>query len=485
MEHSSPVRVRFAPSPTGYLHIGGLRTALYNHLFARRLNGAFILRIEDTDRSRYVKGAVENLIESLRWIGLSFDEGPEIGGEYGPYTQSERLKLYREHADILLNNGHAYRCFCTPEILGTMRSIQTETKTKSRYDGRCKLLSETDIRERLEHSVPFTVRMSIPRAVEVHFEDIVRGSMTVSSDDIDDQVLLKSDGYPTYHLANVVDDHFMRISHVIRGEEWLPSTSKHVLLYSFFGWNPPQFAHLPLLLNPDRSKLSKRQGDVAVEDYRSKGYLPQALANYVALLGWNTTDDKELYSVAELCETFSLERVGKAGAIFDQEKLRWFNAQYLKRETLDGLIDLCAPFLQSAYGDLPDRKILRRIVTAVTKYLVLPGDAVEHALIFFENETAFENDAARATLDNEQAKIVLGAFLENATKVIPWEEEQIKTFIKTIQAQTGVKGKELFMPIRVALTGRNHGPDIPLISEIFGRDKCMSRIERVLRQTVK
>jgi glutamyl-tRNA synthetase len=281
------VRTRFAPSPTGFLHVGGLRTALYNYLFAKKHNGQFILRIEDTDQTRIVPGAVENLIETLKWAGIEFDEGPFKGGPFGPYIQSQRLELYHKHALELVEKGYAYYCFCSPERLEKMRQEQIKLGQPPKYDGTCRRLTSDEVKKKLDEGLPKTIRMKIPEWGELKFNDLIRGDVTINFKVLDDQILLKSDGFPTYHLAVVVDDHYMKISHVIRGEEWLPSTPKHILLYDYFQWEKPYFAHLPLLLNPDRTKLSKRQGDVAVEDYRAKGYLPEAVVNFIALLGWN------------------------------------------------------------------------------------------------------------------------------------------------------------------------------------------------------
>ncbi|HHE54163.1 MAG TPA: glutamate--tRNA ligase, partial [Caldithrix abyssi] len=323
------VRVRFAPSPTGYVHVGSLRTALYNYLFARHNKGQFVLRIEDTDRNRYVPGAVENLLETLQWAGLDYDEGPEKGGPYGPYFQSERMEIYSQHVQILLEKDAAYPCFCSEERLSAMREEQAQKNLPIMYDGHCRNIPKEQALERMKNET-HVIRLKVPRNGTTIVEDLIRGTVSFENNVIDDQILLKSDGYPTYHLANVVDDHLMKISHVIRGEEWLPSTPKHILLYQAFGWELPQFAHLPLLLNPDRTKLSKRQGDVAVEDYRAKGFLPQALVNFVALLGWNKGDDQEIFSLEELIEYFSLERVNKAGAVFDLKKLEWMNGHYIR-----------------------------------------------------------------------------------------------------------------------------------------------------------
>jgi glutamyl-tRNA synthetase len=303
------VRVRFAPSPTGLVHIGSLRTALYNFLFARQRKGTFVLRIEDTDRTRYVEGAVDNLLSTLAWCGLSYDEGPVKDGSHGPYYQSERLSIYTDYCTQLIEAGYAYPCFCSEARLAEMRKIQMAEKKPLKYDGRCRHLDPYEARKKAKHE-QHVIRMMVPETGETVVDDLVRGVVTFQNGQIDDQVLLKSDGYPTYHLANVVDDHLMQITHVIRGEEWLPSTPKHLLLYRYLGWDAPQFAHLPLLLNPDRSKLSKRQGDVAVEDYRAKGYLPEALVNFVALLGWSKGDDQELFSLEALIDHFSLGEAG-------------------------------------------------------------------------------------------------------------------------------------------------------------------------------
>lgn len=319
------VRVRFAPSPTGYLHVGGLRTALYNYLFAKRHGGVCILRIEDTDRTRLVEGAADALSHTLRWAGIEFDEGPEQGGACGPYVQSERFDLYRKYASDLLERDAAYYAFDTAEELDAMRKRMQDAGIAWRYDRTTMrnqyTLGEAETKRLLAENAPRVIRMKVPLSGEIRFDDLVRGTITVPARDVDDQILLKSDDFPTYHLANIVDDHLMGITHVIRGEEWLPSTPKHALLYDALGWERPKFAHLPLLLNPDKTKLSKRQGDVAVEDYRDKGYFKEALVNFVALLGWNPSATREIFSMQELIESFTLEKVNKAGAVFDTQKL--------------------------------------------------------------------------------------------------------------------------------------------------------------------
>ncbi len=470
------VRVRFAPSPTGFLHVGGLRTALYNFLFARHHGGVFILRIEDTDQSRFVEGAADNLRSTLEWIGLSYDEGPGKGGSAGPYVQSERLPIYSAHAERLLALDKCYRCFCTPEELEEMRRRQIAEKKPPMYDRRCRSLGREEIDRRMAEGRPFVLRMKIPLFGELAFHDLIRGEITIGHRVLDDQVLVKSDGFPTYHLANVVDDHLMGITHVIRGEEWLPSTPKHILLYEAFGWAPPAFAHLPLLLNRDRSKLSKRQGDVAVEEYRAKGYLPEALLNFVALLGWNTPDEQEMFSLGELIGTFSLERVGKAGAVFDIEKLNWMNAQYLKRLPPEELTERCLPYLRQAGFDVSDPARARAVVEAVSSHLTSLGSVAEHAAIFFAERVEFESEEARIVAEAEGARRVYASFLAAAGRSAQWSREAFKAMMKETQQESGMKGKDLFMPVRVALTGRMHGPELPLVAEALGRAECIARV---------
>lgn len=480
MTNTQEVRVRFAPSPTGFLHVGGLRTALYNYLFAKRSHGKFILRIEDTDRSRFVEGATENLLETLRWVGLDFDEGPGKDGDCAPYIQSQRLALYRDQAEQLLDAGKAYRCFCTQQELDEMRETQQAAKEQQMYDRRCRNLPPEDIQKNIRDAQPFVIRLKIPLAGEMHFTDIIRGDVSINFSVIDDQVLIKSDGYPTYHLANVVDDHFMKITHVIRGEEWLPSTPKHILLYQAFGWTPPEFAHLPLLLNADKSKLSKRQGDVAVEDYRAKGYLREALLNFVALLGWHAADDRELYSLDELASEFSLDRVGKSGAVFDVEKLKWMNAQYLKNYSVEVLTEMCRPFLQESGFDLSDEPRIRTIVELLASRIQVPYAIAEHARIFLDEKIVLQSDEQRIIIASENAKKIFIAFLEHAESLRTWTREDFKALLKTVQTNTGIKGKDLYMPIRLAMIAQEHSPDLATIAEIFGKEKCLQRIRSAL-----
>ncbi len=475
-----PVRVRFAPSPTGFLHVGGLRTALYNFLFARHHRGKFVLRIEDTDRSRYVEGATENLIRTLKIMGLQYDEGPDVGGEYGPYLQSQRLELYRQHAQQLVESGHAYYCFCTPAELEAMRKRQEAAKQPIMYDGTCRRLTAEEVQKRLKQGKPYVVRLKMPREGETRFSDLIRGDVAFQNELIDDQILLKSDGYPTYHLANVIDDHYMEISHVIRGEEWLPSVPKHLQLYKAFGWEPPQMAHLPLLLNPDRSKLSKRQGDVAVEDFLEKGYLPEALINFVALLGWNPGTDQEIFSLQELIEKFSLERVNKSGAVFDLNKLNWMNGHYIRELPEEKRVAFLTPFLKKAGYDVSDPEKTRKVIAAIYKRIERGIDVKEQAAIFYQDHLEIREPEAREILQKESARTVLRTFLQ---KIAPLHELDVQTFsqvMKEVQRETGFKKQDLWMPIRVALTGVTHGPDLPLVIEILGKAKIESFVRQVL-----
>ncbi len=478
---SEQIRTRFAPSPTGYLHVGGLRTALFNFLFARHHGGKFILRIEDTDQTRYVEGAVEKIIDGLKWAGIEYDEGPDVGGEYGPYVQSQRTGLYRKYARQLVEQGDAYYCFCTAEKLEKMREEQTAKGLPTRYDGTCRRLSAEDVQRLLAEGQPHVIRLKMPEAGETHFTDLVRGKVTVQNELVDDQVLLKSDGFPTYHLANVVDDHLMGVTHVIRGEEWLLSVPKHLRLYEALGWEPPQMAHLSLLLNPDRSKLSKRQGDVAVGDYIEKGYLPQALVNFVALLGWSPGDDREFFTMEELIEAFSLERVNKSGAVFDLDKLNWMNGNYIRKLPPEELVDFLIPFLKREGVDVSDRGTITKIILSVYKNITRGDQIYRAARVFFKDTLEISDPEALAVVREESARTVLSRFLEKLENLSALDMDSFKATMKEIQKETGLKGPQLWKPVRVALTGELSGPELPAVIEIFGKDKVRSFVEQALQ----
>jgi nondiscriminating glutamyl-tRNA synthetase len=472
------VRTRFAPSPTGYLHVGGLRTALFNYLFARKNGGSFILRIEDTDQQRKSENAVEQLIEMLHWAGIDYDEGPHKGGPYGPYIQSERLDIYRKYVGILLEQRHAYYCFCTPERLERIRQDQIEQKQTPGYDRHCRDLDPAESESRVRKGEPCVVRMKVPLEGEITLEDSVRGSVTIPYKVVDDQVILKSDGYPTYHCAVVVDDHLMGVTHVVRGEEWLASTPKHILLYNYFGWDIPVYAHVPLLLNPDRSKLSKRQGHVSVEAYRDLGYLPQALLNFVALLGWNPGNDRELFSLEELVREFSIERINKAGAVFDVEKLNWMNSEYIKRCTIDDLAGYIKPYFENAGYSIGDRDRFMLVTEMVRTRIATLPESVQEAAFIYRDTIEPEDEESRELITLGTSKQLFSALLEKIKKAGSLSGELFKNIVQEAGKDLGIKGKHLFMPVRAALTGRSKGPDLPLLMEVLGKDEVIKRLSK-------
>lgn len=471
------VRVRFAPSPTGYVHVGSLRTALYNYLFARHHNGKLILRIEDTDQSRYVEGAVDNLLSTMSWANLEYDEGPQKEGGYGPYFQSKRLDIYNKHMDILIRSDNAYPCFCSSERLNKVREEQAEKNESIMYDGACRHIPKEEALLRMQQET-HVIRLKIPEG-ETVIEDIIRGEVRFENGLIDDQVLIKTDGFPTYHLANVVDDHLMRISHVIRGEEWLPSTPKHVILYQAFGWELPQFAHLPLLLNRDRSKLSKRQGDVAVEDYRKKGFLVEALVNFVALLGWNKGDDTEIFSLTDLVDSFSLERVNKAGAVFDTDKLNWMNGHYIRSMPEDeyyaqGLKWMAALKLDSGNAE-KNRLILQALRDHLNRFDELP----EKSELFFKDRLNYSADALE-WIGREESKNVFHIMAAELKSHEIVDLEVFKKLMAKVQKESGVKGKNLWMPVRAAITGLTSGPELPVVIQVLGKAKVDNFVKQAI-----
>lgn len=474
-------RVRFAPSPTGYLHIGGLRTALYNFLFARRNNGKLILRIEDTDRNRYVEGALENLLETLKWSGIVIDEGPENPGDYGPYIQSERLDIYRTYSEQLIEAGLAYYAFDTPERLKQLKEDQYKNKLQPVYDKAALNLSSEEVRLRLENGEPHVVRMNIKPGGKVIVNDIIRGSVEFDRSVIDDQILIKSDGYPTYHLANVVDDHLMKITHVIRGEEWLSSTPKHVLLYEFLGWEIPLFAHLPLLLNSDRSKLSKRQGDVAVEDYKEKGYFREALLNFVGLLGWSAGDDKEFYLLEEMIEKFTLERVQKSGAIFNVDKLNWINSEHLKAKENAALLPLLKNELNnSEFKDLKfEDSYLLKAIQSMKERVTFMKDYLELSPYFFKAPVEYDQDIVQKRW-KEDTPVHLTALRDEFEKLDNPDKEEYETALKKVAENLEIGSGKLIHPVRLAVSGIGVGPGVYDLLVTIGKEEVINRITTAL-----
>ncbi|TAK61274.1 MAG: glutamate--tRNA ligase [Bacteroidetes bacterium] len=512
MSISPTIRVRFAPSPTGYLHVGGLRTALYNYLFARKNNGTFVLRIEDTDRTRYVEGAVENLLKTLVWAGLEYDEGPvqDAGykmqdsgfrlqvsggrvssnyqgvvevGEYGPYIQSERLEIYKEHIHQLIEKKKAYYCFCTQERLEQLREAQQKEKLQTKYDKHCLNLSQSEIEENLEAKIPYVVRLNVEGNQTVVTDDVIRGRVEFDSNLIDDQVLVKSDGYPTYHFANVVDDHLMKITHVIRGEEWLPSTPKHALLYDAFEWEKPVFAHLPLLLNPDKSKLSKRQGDVAVEDYRSKGFLNEALVNFVALLGWNPGTEQELFSMEELVQQFSLERVHQAGAVFNLEKLNWLNFEHLRKKSDSEVLQMLkeqlaeSRFKNKQFSD----EYLLQVIEAMRPRMSFVKDIIEQSSYFFELPASYEEEGVKKRW-KEETPSQLNRLIEEFSSLVNPTKEQYEQALHKAAESLGIGNGKLIHAVRLAVSGVSGGPGLYDMLFILGREEVIRRIETAIEK---
>ncbi|MDP3245103.1 MAG: glutamate--tRNA ligase [bacterium] len=525
MNSLKKIRVRFAPSPTGFLHIGSLRTALYNYLFAKKNKGDFLLRVEDTDRARFVEGGLENIIKTIDWCGLEYDEGPKLKihntkyiiqntGKYGPYIQSERLEIYQKYAEELVKKGKAYYCTCSPERLETLRQEQMARHEPTRYSGFCRTQnSKLKTQNLLKENKPYVIRLKVPKTGETKFTDIVRGQVSFENKLIDDQVLLKSDGYPTYHLANVVDDHLMNISHVIRGEEWLPSTPKHILLYQAFGWTPPQFAHLPLLLNSDRSKLSKRQGDVAVEDYLKKGYTKEALLNFIALLGWNPKTEQEIFSLKDLIESFKLEDINKAGAIVNFEKLDWMNEHYLRQKSTKELTELCLPYLIEAElitmqnakckmqnynskckiietGEEVDFTWLEQIISLDQERLKKLSDIVDLTAFFFTDLPKYEpsilqwkKSGAEAAVEHLKALI---EFLQNVKQEKNnWNKDNLEKIIKDFIEKENLGVGETLWPMRVALSGRQASPPPFELAAILGKEKTLKRLNHAITLLAK
>jgi glutamyl-tRNA synthetase len=482
------VRVRYAPSPTGEPHVGNIRTALFNWLLARHEGGTFILRIEDTDQARIVPGALEAIFDSLRWLGLDWDEGPNVGGLHAPYFQSQRLEHYHRASEQLIASDNAYRCYCSPERLEEVRAEQMRYKQPPKYDRRCRNLSPGERRELEEQGIPPVVRFKTPLSGRTTFHDLVRGNVTFENDTLDDFVLLKSDGFPTYHLANVVDDHLMGITHVLRGDEWLSSTPRHVLMYQAFGWQPPVLAHLPMILGPDRAKLSKRHGDTSILQYRDKGFLPQALFNFLALLGWSLDDKTELISRQDFVRHFSLERIVKNPAIFNMDKLTWMNGVYVRELGLDELTEQLAPFLEERLpADIPrpvDRSYLRRIVPLIQERIKRLDEAAVLTDFFFrEGELSYPIEdllGKRFTRQPQEAADALAAVRERIAALARWDEEALEGVIRPLAEELGLKTGELFGAIRVAVTGRTAAPPLFQTMAVLGRQRCLEHLDAAI-----
>ncbi|KEO81712.1 glutamate--tRNA ligase [Tumebacillus flagellatus] len=478
------VRLRYAPSPTGHLHIGGARTALFNYLFAKKHNGTYILRIEDTDQARNKENADVGFMNGFEWLGLPWDEGPRVGGEYGPYSCMERLDIYQRHTDQLLAEGKAYHCYCSEEELEAEREELSARGELPRYLGKCRHLTAEQKAAHEAAGRKATVRFRVPDDHVLKFHDMIRGDIEFESNGIGDFVIVKSDGVPTYNFAVTVDDALMKISHVVRGEEHLSNTPRQLLIYEAFGWTVPEFAHLPLILNETGKKLSKRDESIVqfIEQYEELGYLPEAILNFLALLGWSPGGEQEMFTLDELVEQFSFERVQKSGAIFDSGKLAWMNGQYIKAADLDRIVNLAVPFLQKAgfLGADYDRAWVSQFVELYKDGLNAVAEITEHAALFFDTEVAYDEEA-KAVLGEESVPTVLAAFRDKAQGLDEFTPSAIQAALKEVQKETGFKGKQLFMPVRVAATGQVHGRDLNTTLALLGREKVVNRLTQLVQ----
>ncbi|WP_163971921.1 glutamate--tRNA ligase [Oceanobacillus halotolerans] len=485
---TNEVRVRYAPSPTGQLHIGNARTALFNYLYARHFNGKFIIRTEDTDDKRNVEGGEESQLKFLKWLGIEWDEGADIGGEYGPYRQTERLDIYQKYVDELLERNLAYKCYMTEEELEAEREEQRAKGQVPKYSGAHRDLTKEQCEQFEKEGRKPSIRLRVPANRTYTFHDMVRGNITFESSDFGDWVIVKKNGIPTYNFAVAIDDHMMKISHVLRGEEHISNTPKQMMIYEAFDWTPPQFGHMTLILNEDRKKLSKRDEHIVqfIEQYRDLGYLPETMFNFITLLGWSPVGEEEIFDKETLIDIFDPDRLSTSAAIFDPQKLKWMNNVYIKDRDLESIIDLTMPHLIKA-GKLPEnmdeetREWAERVIGLYKEQLRYGAEIVELTEMFFKESITYENDAMEV-LKGEQVPEVLQVFTDKLIHLYEFNKDTIKAEIKATQKETGHRGKKLFMPIRVATTGQTHGPELPLAIELLGKDRILNRLDAILKE---
>jgi glutamyl-tRNA synthetase len=466
-------------------HIGGVRTALFNYFFARANGGTFILRVEDTDRERSTDEALQDLYETLRWLGVEWDEGPVAGGPYGPYVQSERFALYKEYAQRLVEDGKAYRCYCTPERLEQVRERQVAEKSKQQgYDRHCRNLTEAERAELDARGLPSVIRLKVPLSGKTTFHDVLMGDITRRNDDVNpDPVLLKSDGFPTYHLANVIDDHLMGITHIMRAQEWIPSGPLHILLYEAFGWEPPVYCHLPMVMGKDGQKLSKRHGATSVRDFRAKGYLPEALINYVSMVGWSYDGEREFFTKQELCELFSLEKISKSPGVFDYKKLEWYNGIYIRQKSDRELLALLSPYLEEAGFIAPGEENAKvaALVPIVRERLKVLGDVVELSrFLFTEVDPPAVADLLPKKQDAHTTLEVLSRALPLLKELGHKGDEAVESALGEIATELDIKVNGVFMPIRVAVTGSQVSPPLLDSIRLLGMERTVARMERAI-----
>lgn len=470
MTSSREVKVRIAPSPTGDPHVGTAYIALFNYVFAKKNGGKFVLRIEDTDQSRAKASSEQQILDSLKWLGLSWDEGPDVGGESGPYYQSKRLDIYQEHIQQLLASKKAYKCFCTPERLNELREGQKAEGKQTKYDGHCKGLSDDDVAALEKDGKPYVIRMAMPQDGTTKFTDELRGVVEINNEQLDEQILIKSDGFPTYHFANVVDDHCMGISHVIRAEEWISSTPKHVLLYEAFGWEEPVWVHMPLLRNTDKSKISKRKNPVSLEYYKRAGILPEAMLNFLALMGWSFGDDQELFSLEEMVEVFDFKKVSLGGPIFDQTKLNWVNQHYLHKMDPKSFVS----FLRD---EIFSEEYLLKLQPLIQERLSRFDEFMGNNSFFFNGALNYEGLAILPKgKEKKEMKKMLKGLVERLDELYDWTVPGIEACLKSYKDELGWKPRDFFMPLRLVVTGRKDSPPLNESIEAIGREIVRFRI---------
>lgn len=477
MTHTSaPVRTRMAPSPTGDMHVGSMAVLLKNYAFAKRHGGQFIIRIEDTDQEREVEGATQGILDIVKKYGLDWAEGPDKGGPYGPYTQSDRLEIYQEHAQQLLKDGKAYYCFCTRERLEQVRAEQMANKKPPRYDQHCRNLSKEEVDKKLAENTPYVIRLRVPDAEDITFTDLLRGDITINSHEVDDQVLMKSDGFPTYHLAVVVDDHLMKISHILRGEEWISSTPKHVLLYRAFGWEQPIYAHIPVFLNPDgKGKMSKRKGTVSAQSFLDAGYLPQAMLNFFMILGWSPKDQREIMTLDEYVNEFDPKDMSAKSVVFDLKKLEWMNGMYIRQMSVEQLAKEVTPFLPS---DFP-KQSLTEILPLIQERLLRLTE-VEQLTHFFYRDISIDKNLLVKKSTAEEVKAQLTETLQKLESLNEWDLTSLEEAIRTLQDEHQWKKNQYFMMLRVVVTGETATPPLFETIQVIGKDKVIGRIQQAI-----
>ncbi|WP_024425864.1 glutamate--tRNA ligase [Bacillus safensis] len=479
------VRVRYAPSPTGHLHIGNARTALFNYLFARSQGGKFIIRIEDTDQKRNVEGGEESQLRHLQWLGIDWDESIDKDGGYGPYRQSERNDIYKKYYDELLEKDLAYKCYCTAEELEAEREAQIARSEMPRYSGKCSYLSKEEEDKLIAEGREPSIRFRVPKGEIIKFDDMVKGEISFETDGIGDFVIVKKDGTPTYNFAVAVDDHLMKMTHVLRGEDHISNTPKQIMIFHAFGWDVPLFGHMTLIVNENRKKLSKRDESIIqfIEQYKNLGYLPEALFNFIALLGWSPVGEEELFTKEQFIDIFDVNRLSKSPALFDMHKLKWVNNQYVKALDLDQVVALTLPHLQKA-GKVSEQLTeeentwVRKLISLYHEQLSYGAEIVELTELFFKEQIEY-NQEAKEVLAEEQVPEVMASFAGQLEQLESFTPDEIKAAIKAVQKETGHKGKKLFMPIRVAVTGQMHGPELPQSIELLGKETVLNRIKQI------